>query len=136
GGLAQTGGRTLMSAKAVRFRPSWKAAAAVLCAAALLIAPGVGGASSSAATVPNAPTGAFAVSGLHRAVVTWKAPAPVTGVEITGYEVIPYVPPNGQGVTAGAAFTFHSTATTETLSPLGSGEPYTFTVEALSAGGA
>jgi CubicO group peptidase (beta-lactamase class C family) len=57
-------------------------------------------------------------------------------VEITGYEVIPYVPPNAQGVTAGAAFTFHSTKTTETLSPLGNGVPYTFTVEALSAAGA
>ena len=125
-----------MSVRSVRFRPAWKAAAVAFCAAALLIAPGVGGPSSSAAAVPNAPTRAYAVSGLSQAVVTWKAPAPVTGVQITGYEVIPYIPPNAEGVTAGPVFTFHSTATTETLSPLGNGIAYTFTVEALSAGGA
>jgi serine-type D-Ala-D-Ala carboxypeptidase/endopeptidase len=75
------------------------------------------------------------VGGPERATVTWKRPAPVPGVKITGYVVIPYVLPNSYGVTAGRAFTFHSTKTTEILEPLQNGAPFTFTVEALSAAG-
>ncbi|HXW80056.1 MAG TPA: hypothetical protein VEJ84_11195, partial [Acidimicrobiales bacterium] len=81
-----------MSLRFARFRWAWKTAAVALCAAALLIVPGVGGPSSSAAPVPNAPTGAYALSGFRRAFVTWNAPAPAPGVKIAGYEVIPYIP--------------------------------------------
>ncbi len=126
-----------MAPRTARLSPAWKAAVVALAAAALLTAPGVGVVRSSAATVANAPTGAYAVGGPETlSTVTWKKPAPVSGVKITGYEVIPYVLPNAYGVSAGPAFTFHSTKTTETLEPLQNGAPYTFTVEALSAGGA
>ncbi|MDQ1634565.1 MAG: large repetitive protein, partial [Frankiaceae bacterium] len=80
-------------------------------------------------TVPAAPTAPTAVPGDRTVQLTWTRPAD-GGSPITGYAVTPSV----RGV-AQPSRTFPSTSTTQTISGLDDGSPYTFTVAALNANG-
>jgi poly(3-hydroxybutyrate) depolymerase len=84
----------------------------------------------TAVTVPGMPAAPHAVPGSHSATITWFAPADDGGAPVTGYVVTPYL----AGV-AQAPVSFASAATTETVTGLGSGESYTFTVRATNANG-
>ena len=82
-------------------------------------------------TVPDPPTIGLAVGGNQEATVSWTAPANDGGSPITGYVVTPYV-----GVVAQTPQVFASTATTQTVTGLLNGTPYTFRVAAVNGLGA
>jgi hypothetical protein len=95
-------------------------------------ATGTGPPSTSKAVVigaPTAPTAVVAKTGHAQATLSWTAPA-ANGSPITGYTVTPY-----RGGTALKPRVFHSTATKETVTGLGSGDSLTFTVAAINARG-
>jgi len=79
---------------------------------------------------PSAPTSVQATKGAGKATLHWKAPSTTNGSPITGYVVTPY----RSGV-AQAPRTFSSTATTQTITGLTKGKPYTFRVAAKNARG-
>lgn len=79
--------------------------------------------------LPAAPTNLTDSSGNASARVHWTAGSN-HGSAITGYVVTPYY-----GSTAQTAHTFHSTATTETVTGLVNGRAYTFKVAAINAPG-
>jgi outer membrane protein assembly factor BamB len=78
----------------------------------------------------GAPSAVGATAGLHRATVHWKAPANPAGAPVTGYMVTPFL-----GSTAQARRTFTGTATSHTITGLGSRKTYTFRVAALNRAG-
>ncbi|MCU1454772.1 MAG: hypothetical protein JWN46_2918, partial [Acidimicrobiales bacterium] len=82
---------------------------------------------SGAPAAPAAPTATAPGSG--QVTLTWAAPA-TNGSAITGYVVTPYV-----GTTAQAPFTFGASPLTRTVTGLGTGATYTFTVAAVNAAG-
>jgi alpha-tubulin suppressor-like RCC1 family protein len=79
-----------------------------------------------AISAPPAPLIGTAVAGNESATVSWSAS---TTVDI-GYIVTPYV-----GYSPRPAQTFHSSATTQTLTGLQNGPKYRFRVQAITAGG-
>lgn len=82
-------------------------------------------------TEPDPPTIGVAVGGDQEATVSWTAPANDGGSPVTGYVVTPYV-----GVVAQPPRVFASTATTQTVTSLLNGTPYTFRVAAVNGLGA
>jgi hypothetical protein len=78
---------------------------------------------------PGAPTNVTAKTGHAQATLSWTAPAS-DGSAITGYTVTPY-----RSGTALKPHVFHSAATKETVTGLGSGETLTFVVAATNARG-
>ena len=88
-------------------------------------------ATTTAVTVgaPVAPAGASAAPGQTNATVRWHAPAN-NGAPISAYVVTPFV----AGIPAFPR-TFHSTATTVTVTGLLSGKHYTFKISAINARG-
>ena len=76
---------------------------------------------------PNPPTGVTAVAGDRSATVTWTPPASSAGAPITSYRATSS--PDGRTCTASAP------ATSCTVTGLTNGQPYTFTVVAISATG-
>jgi hypothetical protein len=79
---------------------------------------------------PGPPTIGTAVAGDGQATLFWTAPTVDNGSPITGYAVTPSI----DGV-AQPPVTFDSTATTQTVTGLTNGSPYTFTVAAINAFG-
>jgi hypothetical protein len=77
--------------------------------------------------VPNPPTGVTAVAGSHQAEVSWSAP-PADDLTITGYTVSAII----NGVTK-TTQTFNTAATTQTITGLTNGSPYTFKVASIDA---
>jgi hypothetical protein len=92
--------------------------------------PPVASAAVTPAGPPGAPGATDAVPGDGTATVSWSAPSDNGGSPITGYVVSPVV----NGVPGGSR-SFTSTATTQTLTGLANGTPYTFTVAATNAKG-
>lgn len=90
---------------------------------------------SSAVTVgavPGAPTGVTATAGNGQATVSWTAPATTGGSGIIGYDV--QYSSNSGGSWASASTSFHaSAATTQVVTGLTNGTPYTFRVAAINA---
>lgn len=87
--------------------------------------------SFAALAVPGSPTAAGAVpydSGVAK--VNWDAPKSNGGSPLTGYVVTPY-----RGSNAQPSITYNSTATTQLISGLPNGHPYTFAVKARNAVG-
>lgn len=82
-------------------------------------------------TVPDPPTIGVAVGGNQEATVSWTAPGNDGGAAISGYVVTPYV-----GVVAQTPQVFATTATTQTVTGLLNGTPYTFRVAAVNVHGA
>ncbi len=80
--------------------------------------------------VPPVPAAPTAVASAASVTVSWAAPANVAGSPITGYVVTPYL----DGV-AQTPVTYNSTATTQTVTNLGTGSSYTFSVAAENANG-
>jgi hypothetical protein len=80
---------------------------------------------------PGAPTKVTAKPGHAKATLSWTAPAVTNGAPITGYRITPY-----RGGVALQPHVFHSAATTETVTGLGSGDTLTFTVAAINSRGA
>ena len=81
--------------------------------------------------LPNAPTIGAATPGNTSATVSWTAPAPNGGPDVTGYVVTPYISGAAQAPT-----TFNSTATTQTVTGLTNGTTYTFRAQAVNTVGA
>jgi hypothetical protein len=79
---------------------------------------------------PTAPTGVTATAGVRAATVHWTAPASNNGSGITGYVVTPYL-----AAVAQPPRTFNSTATTQTVTGLTTGQTYSFRVAAKNARG-
>ena len=77
-----------------------------------------------------APTGLVVKPGAGQAALKWAAP-PANGVKVTGYSVTPYI-----GGVAQTPVTFASKAKAETVTGLTNGTSYSFTVAAVSIGGA
>lgn len=71
-----------------------------------------------------------ATGGSAQATVSWTAPVSDGGSPVTGYVVTPYV-----GYFQFPSYTFHSTATTQTVTSLSSGFTYRFRVQAVNAVG-
>ncbi|MDQ1458046.1 MAG: hypothetical protein QOH28_3666 [Actinomycetota bacterium] len=90
---------------------------------------GTGAQSASTAEIvvgsPTAPTGVTATAGVRAATVHWTAPASDNGSGITDYVVTPYL-----GAAAQSPRTFNSTATTQTVTGLTTGQTYSFKVAA------
>jgi hypothetical protein len=84
---------------------------------------------SIVAGTPAAPTGVNPVPISGGAMVSWTAPAN-NGSPITKYVITPFL--NG---VAEAPKTFNSNATTESVTGLTKGQPYTFKVAAINANG-
>jgi hypothetical protein len=82
------------------------------------------------AGVPGAPTAVDGAPGHQEVVLNWTAPASVGASPIIGYTVTP-----SQGGTPQTPQVFASTATTQTITGLTDGLPYTFTVDATNAVG-
>lgn len=74
-------------------------------------------------TLPSAPLGVSAVSGLNSATVSWSAPSSDGGSAITSYSII------YNGITTS------TTGTTITINSLANGTAYTFIVNAVNAAG-
>jgi titin len=96
---------------------------------------GTGAASSAsnsvtAPSVPSAPTIGSATSGNGTATLTWTAPSSNGGSTVTGYKVTPYLSGSAQ-----TAQTFTSTATSQVITSLTNGSPYTFKVAAINGVG-
>jgi hypothetical protein len=95
----------------------------------------VGQGAASAASPPIiagtaiAPTGVTATAGSGSATVAWTAPANNNGSAVTGYVVIII-----QGANQ-SSMTFNSTATSQMISGLTSGLPYSFKVAAINGRG-
>jgi titin len=83
-----------------------------------------------AAGVPGAPTAVHGTPLDGTVSLAWSAPASDGGNPITGYRITPYL-----GTTAQAPIMTTSTVTTQTVSGLSDGTPYTFTVAAVNAFG-
>ena len=79
---------------------------------------------------PTAPTAPSAIGGVAKATVHWTASGSNNGSAITGYVITPYL-----GTVAQPARTFTSTATTQTVTGLMPGHPYTFKIAAKNARG-
>jgi len=79
---------------------------------------------------PGPPTNVAAKPGHASATLTWTAPTTTNGAAITGYTVTPY-----RGGVALKPHVFHSAATKETVTGLGSGDTLTFAVAAINARG-
>ena len=77
--------------------------------------------------LPNPPTIGTATPGNTTATVSWTAPAPNGGPDVTGYVVTPYISGAAQPPT-----TFNTTATTQTVTGLTNGTTYTFRVQAIN----
>jgi hypothetical protein len=96
---------------------------------------GIGPAGSTAVTVsatgtkPGTPTGVKAVAGVGKATVSWVAPSNGSAT-ISGYVVTPFK--NGVAQTPRS---FTSTATSQAISGLTAGAPYTFKVAAKNVVG-
>jgi FG-GAP-like repeat/Fibronectin type III domain len=80
--------------------------------------------------VPGAPTIVNATAGNQAATLSWNPPLFDGFSQITGYVVTPY-----HGGEAQLPVTFNSTATTQTITGLTTGDAYTFTVAATNAVG-
>ena len=83
-----------------------------------------------APVAPPAPSGVNALGGEGAAVVSWIPPPEDGGRPVTGYVVTPY-----RDGTAETPRLFTSTATTQTISGLVNGAPYTFRAAAVNAVG-
>jgi phospholipase C len=70
------------------------------------------------------------VAGNGSVTLTWNVPATDNGSPVVAYVVTPY-----RGVAAQITRTFQSNATTQTITGLVHGQPYTFTVAATNANG-
>jgi hypothetical protein len=81
------------------------------------------------ATAPCAPTGVTATAGAGQATVSWSAPASDGGSVLTGYEVKRYVGGVAQGTTNVGV------VNQATVSGLGNGTAYTFSVAAKNGTG-
>jgi predicted RNA-binding protein with TRAM domain len=77
-----------------------------------------------------APSGLVVTPGAGQVALKWAAP-PANGVKVTGYAVTPYI-----GGVAQTPVTFNSKAKAETVTGLTDGTAYSFTVAAVSSGGA
>ncbi len=93
---------------------------------------GAQSAASNAVTVgaPGAPSAVVATAGPKRATLHWNAPTVTNGAAVSAYIVIAYI-----GTVAQTFVTTNSAATTATLTGLGTGKSYTFTVAAKNARG-
>jgi len=80
---------------------------------------------TAATTVPGAPTNVVATAGNASATLTWNAPASDGGSAVTGYVI---TPSSGSPVTVGDV-------TSDTVTGLTNGSPYSFTVAAINAVG-
>jgi hypothetical protein len=87
-------------------------------------------AGDSTVTVPGAPTAVDGSPGDGEVLLNWTAPVSDGGSPITGYVVTP-----SQGGAPQTPITFPSTATTQTVTGLTDGLPYTFTVAAINTVG-
>lgn len=81
-------------------------------------------------TVPGSPTGVGGTARYQSVVLNWTAPSNVGGSPITSYQITPYA--NG---TAQTPINTGSTDTSDTVTGLTVGTPYTFTVAATNAVG-
>ena len=79
---------------------------------------------------PTVPQSVTATAGPQSATVHWTAPASDNGSGITGYVVTPYL-----AAVAQSPRTFNSTATTQTVTGLTTGQTYSFRVAAKNARG-
>ncbi|MEZ5205017.1 MAG: fibronectin type III domain-containing protein [Acidimicrobiales bacterium] len=80
--------------------------------------------------IATAPTGVTGTAGIGAVTLSWIAPVSDGGSPIIGYVVTPYI-----GASPQTPVTFNSTATTQTITGLGNGTTYTFTVQAETANG-
>ncbi len=86
---------------------------------------------SNGTSVAQAPAIGTATAASSTSVtVNWTAPSVTNGSAVTGYVVTPYT-----GEIPGTPQTFPSTATTETVTGLTSGNTYSFTVAAINGSG-
>jgi Domain of unknown function (DUF4082)/Fibronectin type III domain/Bacterial Ig domain len=81
-------------------------------------------------SVPAAPTGVTATTGVGASTVSWTAPASDGGSPITGYKVVPY-----KAGVAQTATTVGAEVTTANVSGLSAGSSYTFKVAAINTVG-
>ena len=84
----------------------------------------------SPASLPTAPTNVTATGGTGSATVNWTAPSSNNGSPITAYVITPFL-----NNVAEPAKTYNSTALSQVVTGLLSGQSYTFKVAAQNAGG-